>query len=62
MVNRQISLDQGIHLVTRSLEALVVWEGVCGGGGEGGKSGVGGLGGLIFFDKWVIARVTRVPG
>lgn len=28
MVNRQISLDQGIHLVTRSIEVLVVWEGV----------------------------------
>lgn len=30
MVNRQISLDQGIHLVTRSLEALIAWEGVWG--------------------------------
>lgn len=41
MVNRQISLDQGIHLVTRNLEALVVWEGVVGvggGGGQGSKS------------------------
>lgn len=44
MVNRQISLDQGIHLVTRSLEALVVWEGVW---GEGWKEREGGGGGLI---------------
>lgn len=53
MVNRQISLDQGIHLVTRSLEALIAWEGVWGRVERAGGD---------FFDKWVISRVPRVPG
>ena len=40
MVNRQISLDQGIHLVTAGPEALSVGGGGWRGGSGGRKRGV----------------------